>query len=78
MTETISRKYKYPYIREHIEEFKKDYIDGILTQEELEEKYRCPKSCYYGIVQRLNIKRKTIYEQTDIEDLINDLENINI
>lgn len=63
---------KYKYIREHEEEFIKDWIKGTLTYEELEEKYQCPYSNLKSRAKELQICRKDKIDKINQKDIIND------
>ena len=63
---------KYNYVREHEEEFIKDWIDGVLTDSELEEKYKCPYTNLYSRSAELGIYRKNKTDKFDHYDLIYD------
>ena len=67
-----NKNYKYVYIHEHMDEFIKDYIDGILTEKDLEEKYQCPQTCFTSLARDLSIKRKRLSEKIDMDNLISD------
>lgn len=63
---------KYNYIREHEEEFIKDWEEGILTKQELETKYQCPYTNLYSRSVELNLYRKDKISQINQQELIND------
>ena len=63
---------KYNYVREHEEEFVKDWVEGVLTQSELEEKYKCPYTNLYSRSNELNIYRKSFEETDKCKEMIND------
>ena len=67
-------KVKYKYLREHEKEFAKDWEDGLLTQQELVEKYKCPKSVLKSKARDIGVKRKKV-EKFNVNDLINDWNN---
>ena len=58
---------KHKYLREHKEEFIKDWIDGILNKNELEEKYRCPYSTMSFYSGELKITREKSKNKPKIE-----------
>lgn len=66
---------KHKYLYEHIEEFKTDWANGILTKEELINKYHCAYGILNSCARHLNIKRKSKRETVNIESLINDVLN---
>ena len=63
---------KYKYVREHEEEFIQDWIDGVLSHEELEEKYQCPYSNLRSRSIELKIYRKNKIDKINHEDVIKD------
>ena len=63
---------KHKYVREHEEEFIKDWVDGILTEKELEEKYKCPYTNLYSRSTELGIYRKNKTDRFDHYELIYD------
>lgn len=67
-----SKNIKYVFIREHEEEFKKDWIAGVMSKEDLIKKYKCPYSNIKSIARDLGIKRKTKLERINKESLIED------
>ena len=66
---------KYKYLRNHIEEFKIDWIDGVLKKDQLEEKYHCPYSALSSLATSIHIKRKTAKDIVDYETLVADVIN---
>ena len=50
---------KYKYFREHEKEFIKDWTEGILSKNELEEKYQCPYGTMSTYSSNVQIYRKT-------------------
>lgn len=66
---------KYTYIHEHIDDFKTDWIDGILSKEQLKNKYHCPYTTLKSCAKKLNIKRKTMKDLVDYKSLISDVVN---
>jgi hypothetical protein len=67
----IPDRTKYNYIRDHEDEFIQDWIDGILTKKELEEKYKCPYSIIKLRSVELHIHRKKRVDQVNQNDIIN-------
>lgn len=65
-----TKKYPYPY--EHLEEFLQDWEDNVLSIEELEKKFFAPLTTLYSIAKLYGKHRKTLYERTNIDGLIND------
>ena len=65
-----TKKYPYPY--EHLDEFLIDWEDNILSIEELENKYSAPLTALYSIAKLYGKNRKTLYQRTDIDGLIDD------
>ena len=63
---------KYTTIREKEEEFIKDWTDGILTQKELVEKYKCPYTNITTRARFLNINRNTKLDNIDLDSLCED------
>lgn len=63
---------KYSYVREHEDEFIKDWVEGVLTPVELEEKYKCPYTTLYSRSNELNIYRKNKIDNISHYDLIYD------
>lgn len=65
-------KIKYSYVREHEEEFIKDWKSGILSHEELEEKYQCPYSNLHSRAMDLRLYRQDKIDRINHQDLIDD------
>lgn len=63
---------KYNYIREHEEEFIQDWEEGILTKQELAEKYQCPCTNLHSRAVELELHRKDKIDQINHQDLIDD------
>lgn len=64
---------KYTYVHECIDEFKKDWTNGVLTKNELEDKYNCPYYELNSIARKFDIKRKLKKDLIDYNSLINDV-----
>lgn len=63
---------KYKYIRDNEKSFVEDWENGELSLEELELKYKCPKSNLKSRARELNIYRNTKTDKINIPDLIED------
>lgn len=74
---TNFKQVKYKYLRDHEDEFIKDWINNILSIEELEKKYKCPSSNLYARSTELCIRRKTTGKKDDLieEWLLHTLSN---
>lgn len=77
MVKNNSAPIKYQFLHDHIDEFKIDWINGILQKHDLEEKYCCSYNTLKSYATELNIKRKSKKEIVDnkaiIEDVLNDI-----
>ena len=65
-----TKKYPYPY--EHLDEFFQDWENNVLSIEELENKYCAPLTTLYSIAKLYGKHRKTLYERTDVTNLVDD------
>lgn len=63
---------KYTKIRDMEEDFIKDWIEGVLTEEELIEKYECPYTNIATRARVLNIVRNRLKDKIDIQELKKD------
>lgn len=66
---------KHKYLHEHVEEFKEDWINRILTKDELEKKYFCSYNTLGSFARQMKIKRKMKRETVDANSLIYDVVN---
>lgn len=63
---------KYIYLNDNLENFKEDWINGILSINELEQKYHCKEATLKAKARDFNIKRKLVKDKIDTELLIKD------
>jgi hypothetical protein len=65
----------YTKIRDMEEEFIKDWTDGILTKQELIEKYECPYTNITTRAKALDIQRNRLKDKININELCKDYKN---
>jgi len=63
---------KYTKIRDMEKDFIKDWVDGILTEEELIEKYECPYTNITTRARALNIQRQKFKDKINLDELSKD------
>lgn len=65
----------YTKIRDMEEEFKTDWIDGVLSIQEMEDKYECPLTNLATRARKFNLKRKRSADKIDIDEVIKKYNN---